>query len=126
MIWANLGYIVLFAIPLILLIIFRKKLNLNNNGNRITTLIIGIILILLNCLVFILFLNSQKDIYLSPYSLYYEVNENELNVQKLGVINSYYLDIKRLIFGFDEKVKQKFRKKRKKIRLLIISIILPI
>lgn len=105
LIWANLGYIVLFAIPLILLIIFRKKLNLNNNGNRITTLIIGIILILLNCLVFILFLNSQKDIYLSPYSLYYEVNENELNVQKLGVINSYYLDIKRLIFGFDEKVK---------------------
>ena len=101
----NIGYIILFAVPLILLIVFRKKINLNNNGNRVSTLIVGIILILLNYLVFVLFLNSQKDIYLSPYSLYYEVNENELNIQKLGVINSYYLDIKRLVFGFDEKVK---------------------
>lgn len=104
LIFANIGYIILFAVPLILLIIFRKKFNLNNDGNRINTLIIGIILILLNCLIFVLFLNSQKGIYLSPYSLYYEVNENELNIQKLGVINSYYLDIKRSLFGFDEKI----------------------
>ena len=104
LIFANIGYIILFAVPLILLIIFRKKFNLNNDGNRINTLIIGIILISLNCLIFVLFLNSQKGIYLSPYSLYYEVNENELNIQKLGVINSYYLDIKRSLLGFDEKI----------------------
>ena len=100
----NLGYILLFSVPLIILILFRKKLNLNNNGNRIKTLIIGLILIIISSISFRLYLNVYKNVYLSPYSLFYEVNQTDLNIQKLGVFNSYYLDIKRLIFGFDEKL----------------------
>ena len=105
LLFQNVVYLILFLIPFILLIIFRKKIDLDNYGNKIKTIIIGILAILFTYLSFLLFLNTQKGIYLSVHSLYYEVNQNELNVQKLGVLNSYHLDIKRLLFGFEEKIK---------------------
>jgi len=36
--------------------------------------------------------------------VYYEVNNNELNIKKFGVINAFLIDIKRHIFGFQEKI----------------------
>ena len=48
-----------------IIIIFRKKIDLDNYGNKIKTIIIGILAILFTYLSFLLFLNTQKGIYLS-------------------------------------------------------------
>ena len=40
----------------------------------------------------------------SIYNLYYETNNVALNIERLGVMSATYLDIKRTIFGFEEKI----------------------
>jgi len=97
----NIFYLLIFIVPFVLLIIFRKKITLDCNKKL---LCIILPLILVSYLIFVGFLHTQKDKPLSTYNLYYEINNNELNVQKLGVVNAYYLDITRLIFGFEEKI----------------------
>ncbi len=99
----NLYLIVLFFVPLILLIVFRKKIVLNSNKLKhylvfLPCLIIGIFLFYLN-------LQSQKEDNYGAYQLYYELNDNSLNIEKLGILNSLMLDIYRTSFGFEEKIK---------------------
>ena len=98
----NIIYVILFFVPLIFIVIFRKKFNFNNRLKDVIILQVSLILISLS--IFYLNLYRQKGEYLSIYSLYYEVNQNSLNVQKLGVLNSYRLDFIRTLFGFEEKI----------------------
>ncbi len=98
----NIIYVILFFIPLIFIVIFRKKFTFNNRLKDVIILQVSLILISLS--IFYLNLYRQKGEYLSAYSLYYEVNQNSLNVQKLGVLNSYRLDFIRTLFGFEEKI----------------------
>ncbi len=100
----NIIFIILFFAPLIITIIFKNKIVIERVKN-IKHILLEIILLLLSITTFHLYLNTQKGEYLSGYSLYYEVNQNSLNIQKLGVLNSYKLDLYRVIFGFKEKIK---------------------
>lgn len=40
----------------------------------------------------------------SAHSLYYKVNDAEKNIDKFGLITSMRIDIKRVLFGFEEKI----------------------
>ena len=96
-----LGVILLF-LPLILLIILNKKIIIRKAEWK--TNIIKFASLVVIFIIFLLTLNiNNKDIN-SAKSLYYDVNNNELNIKKFGVLNSFRIDMKRQIFGFDEKI----------------------
>lgn len=95
--------IVLFFAPLIISIIFRKKINYekNNSKNNILNaiiLIFSILSIVINTFV-------TKNNKYSMYELYFHVNEPSINIEKMGVINTNCIDIFRLIFDFNENIK---------------------
>ena len=96
-----LGVILLF-LPLILLIILNKKIIIRKAEWK--TNIIKFASLVVIFIIFLLTLNiNNKDIN-SAKNLYYDVNNNELNIKKFGVLNSFRIDMKRQIFGFDEKI----------------------
>lgn len=100
----NIHYLILFFLPFILLIIFRKKIDLNIKENK-KYLYSYIILIPLSFLSYRLYINSTKDNKdISLYDLYYNTNNIPLSIQKMGVLSSTGLDMYRNIFGFDDKV----------------------
>lgn len=100
----NIHYLILFFLPFILLIIFRKKIDLNIKENK-KYLYSYIILIPLSFLSYRLYINSTKDNKdISLYDLYYNTNNIPLSIQKMGVLSSIGLDIYRNIFGFEDKV----------------------
>lgn len=94
----NIYAIVLFFLPLIFLIIYRRKIVKETNILKyICVLLIGIGL-------FCLDIKLQKNNENSIYYLYTSINDTSLNNEKLGVINSGILDLHRTIFGFKEKI----------------------
>ena len=96
-----LGVIVLF-LPFILLLIFIKRVVINKSEIKVNIIkLIGLVIVYL---VFIgsLYINS-KGIN-SAKELYFDVNNNELNIGKFGVLNAFRIDVKRSIFGFDVKI----------------------
>ena len=67
------------------------------------TNIVKIILCILTCLSFYGVLNIKRDEINSPYKLYTSVNNIDLNVRTFGVVNAFFMDTYRNIFGFEEK-----------------------
>ncbi len=101
-IFQNIHIIILFLLPIILLIIFRKKLDyerlkLKNIGIAICVLILTVDIYVVNIFV-------QKKEVGGIYNLYFETNNISLNIERLGVPASIYLDIYRSIFGIEEKI----------------------
>ena len=95
--------ILLFFIPLIITIIFRKKfsydrINFKNFIFLFAILIISVASFMGNILL-------QKGDVFSTYSLYFNINDNDQNIEKLGILNATFLDCTRTIFGFEEKSK---------------------
>lgn len=98
----NIHVILLFLLPVILLIIFRKKIIYKLSSKKY--------IVIFGCM-FIIFIGmylgnmyiQNKDMG-SIYSLYYNENNVSLNIERLGVISATYLDIKRAIFGIKEKI----------------------
>ncbi len=120
----NIFYIILFLIPFILYLIFKKKLNTKQNNLASYLMYFLIILILIPCL----YLNilSTKNKTNDLYELYFNINETSLNINKLGVMNSYEIDLYRTIFGFQEKIdfveiKESNEKKKEKKEEKIIE-----
>ncbi len=106
----NIYAIGLFFIPLILLIIYRKKFI------KETKILKYIIILIVSINIFILNINLQKNKTNSIYYLYTKVNDTTLNNQQLGLINAGMIDIYRSIFGFNEKlVKIKSNEKKDEI-----------
>ena len=96
----NFYAIILFFLPLILLIVFRKKYE-NDKKNMLFPL--GVFLLSIGLFVGNIYMQKDKDN--SIYYLYTSINDVNLNNEKLGIINSGLLDIYRNIFGFEEKIK---------------------
>ena len=98
----NILSILVVFLPLFIIIILKKyivikKTNIKLNGIKLISSIILFIL-------FILCLNINSKEINSAKSLYNDVNNNELNIKKFGVLNAFRIDFKRKIFGFEEKV----------------------
>ncbi len=94
--------IILMFIPLILGIILRKRLN--NNQMSLKKLIIMFVILIITSVSFIYSLRINKSKVYSSYNLFYKVDDNSLNMDKMGVMISTYLDVKRAILGFEEVV----------------------
>lgn len=101
----NIYFILLLFVPLVLIIISNK----NNKENKIIkkkkNIIILLVLLVLSILIygFNIIIQGKGDN--STYRLYFKINNNALNIERLGVINASILDIERGIFGFKEEVK---------------------
>lgn len=96
---SNIFIVVLFFIPFILNIILRKKIIIKRYSLcdllfNALTIIASISLLFINIYV-------QKNNQNSIYELLFKVNSNSLNIEKMGVLPSVFIDIKRAIFGFE-------------------------
>ena len=66
--------------------------------------IIYVAIFLTSLLLFYTHMYFTKDNPNSAYNLYYKVNEVSLNIEKLGILNSYKIDLLREIFGFEQEI----------------------
>jgi len=98
----NIHVVLLFLVPLIILIIFRKKvkykrLKLKKIGIAVLGFVLSIGLYVGN-----MFIQDRETG--SIYNLYFETNNVSLNIERLGVMSATFLDVERSIFGFEEKI----------------------
>lgn len=99
--WQNIIPITLFIIPIIFIFIkVGKKIEQINKYNF---LVLICSFLLINCYNLFIINYIDKDKEESYYKLYYCINRPTLNVKKFGLLDSSYLSVKRLIFGFNEK-----------------------
>ena len=97
----NLLVLILLLLPLIFVISIHKKITFERyNTKQCCAWIAGIIVTL-----FVLFgvINLDKNGVYSSYNLFFNVNAQEKNIEKFGLINSTAIDIVRTIGGFEEK-----------------------
>ena len=98
----NIWVVILYFIPLILLIILNKKINFERSSLKWLILSFILALIIWVTSLFCLFIN--KNTTYSPYNLYYNINSEIKTVETFGLYTYTRLDIKRVLFGFDEKL----------------------
>ncbi len=98
----NSPVLILFLIPLILLIIFRKRFNFERL--KLKGILVSLLLLILSIGMYVGNIFLQKRDVGNIYNLYYETNNISLNIERLGVMAATYLDVKRSIFGFEEKI----------------------
>ncbi len=98
----NIHVILLFFLPVILLIIFRKKIKYGEIVLKKSIIYLGLLIISIGLYVINIFAWGKGVG--SSYNLFYETNNVSLNIERLGVMVATYLDVKRSIFGFDEKI----------------------
>ena len=94
--------IVLLFMPVIISGIMHRKINFKKRKFKY-----GIVILILCVALYGVYYGSlyiQKDKEYSAYVLYHEVNNPSLNIEKVGVLNTFCLDIYRVIFGFNEKI----------------------
>lgn len=103
-IFSNLYSIIIGFIPVCFLIIFRKRINFYFDKKDKLYLFSYIVIIPIVALGYGLYINSSKNDLISFYNLYNDIDNNNLDVQKLGVIPAFELDLYRTIFGFEDKV----------------------
>ena len=96
----NILYILVFFIPFIVYLVFKKKFNLPKNNKF--NIIFHVIILCLSLSIYLGHVLLTKGVNNGSYYLYHDTNNISLNMSKFGVINSYLIDIKRTIFGFDE------------------------
>lgn len=95
---------ILFVLPIIGLVILHKKDKIKFENvklqQKLITIIIGLIaqIIALICII-----STNTDELYSDRNLYYNVNAPTISANKFGVLTTMRLDIKRLLFGFEEK-----------------------
>lgn len=94
--------IILFFLPFILMLIFNKKISLPHR--KIKSHIIYFVSFALGFCLFFLNINMQPIESYSSKALYFDINDNSLNIEKLGVIDAGLLDVTRTVFGFEEKM----------------------
>ena len=100
----NLHILLLLFIPILLLIIFKKKIMFEKANLKNIFIYIGIFIFSIGLFLGNIFIQDKSTG--SIYNLYYETNNVSLNIERLGVMSATYLDIKRIIFGFNEKIKE--------------------
>ena len=94
--------IIILLLPLISLIIFKRLIKFYKLivPVKITGFVVFLILVLLS---FISLMPEKNKLY-SAYSLYYKINAPEKTIDKFGLLTAMRLDVKHVIFGFEEKI----------------------
>jgi phosphoglycerol transferase MdoB-like AlkP superfamily enzyme len=99
-IFKNCVPLVFIIAPFVLLVLLREKISFS----RIQPVPVGFSLVLAvaGYAFFVLGIDFTRTENLSQYALYYQINSPELSVQKLGVLPTQSIDLKRYCFGFKE------------------------
>ena len=105
MIKNNLLIICIMLIPLILFIIFGKKI-FNFEKSKKTNIIYLIIFIVLIGIKFLYITFNNNGMY-SLNRLYYETHAPMIMINKTGLLSMEVMDLERFVFGFDEKFDNK-------------------
>lgn len=98
----NIVMLVLFFIPLVGLIICRKKIEFKEFHWKKNLLCLGLILVFY--VISILSLQFDKGKLYSTYNIYYHVKEEKMTILDFGLVTATRLDIKRTLFGFEETI----------------------
>ena len=98
----NLLYIILLLIPFALSIILRKKIDFERKNRKKVFITLGIIILLVVIFKASLLINKNKTY--SSYEIYYNINDQSLSIEKFGVYIAGYLDVKKELSDFQEKV----------------------
>ncbi len=105
-IFANTLYILVLLLPFIIYVlvhfIFRKKIVYKRV--KVFGYLCYVLLFVLVLFAFIFRINKTKGTDDGLYYIYNDINSINLNIEKIGVLNSYTLDVYRIIFGFEEKI----------------------
>ena len=115
----NIFYIIVFLLPFILYLIFKKKIKLPKNS--LLNYLGYFMIMIVSTGIFIFYINNTKDVLNGPYSLYHDVNSISLNIEKLGVCNSYLIDFYRAVSGFEENIVTVQNEKTKEVKEEIVS-----
>ena len=99
----NIVPIIIFILPFILFLILFKKLDFERKNYKFYIILLPIS-ILLHVLVLFLINSTDKNEVYSSYGLYYNTHVPKLTVKDFGVLTEMRLDLKRTIFGFNEKI----------------------
>lgn len=94
--------ILLFALPIICLIVFRKKLDFYKSHRELLVNAISIVIFYAISLGVIAVTSNENDIN-SNKNLYYNINNPNSNLKSFGLLQSIRLDLCRTITGFEEK-----------------------
>lgn len=98
----NIFVILLYLVPIILLVLLRKRINFERSSKR--TLLINFIIMIVVYIFGLLSLYINKNELYSAYNLYYNINSEYKTLEKFGVATYTRIDVKRVIFGFDEQI----------------------
>ena len=98
----NIWVVILYLIPIILLIIFQKRINFERASLK--KILICFIATILIWIISLLCLNINKNDTYSAYNLYYNINSESKTVETFGLFTYTRLDVKRVLFGFEEKL----------------------
>ena len=93
--------LILFFVPLIILIIFKKYLHFTKD--HLKTRLLELCLIFITYLSALILLLPTKGAQYSPYEMYFLTNDPTVSANSLGLLTTVRLDIKRTIFGFENK-----------------------
>ncbi|MDD3048844.1 MAG: LTA synthase family protein [Bacilli bacterium] len=120
--------IILLILPLVLFIIFNKKVIYYKSSNIIGKIILTLTIIFLHVISLLCLNINNNDIY-SAKKLYYSIHSPTLSTNKLGLLTTMRLDLKRLVFGFKgdtklniEKEKNNVKETTKKIEYNVMNI----
>lgn len=100
-IFKNIAYIIGLFIPFIIAIFIRKSLSFNRLNRKNGA--INFLILFLSIPLFEIITYQSKDKENSIYNLFNTNYNNALNIEKIGVIPALYLDIKELLFKYDNK-----------------------
>lgn len=98
----NAEYIIFLLFPLFFFIVLGLNISFKKYTKKELLILIGIIPISL--LLSILVLNTDKDKNYNAKDLYYNTHAPTISTQKLGLLTTMRLDLKRAIFGFTDKI----------------------
>ena len=98
----NTEYIIFLLFPLFFFIVLGLNISFKKYTKKELLILIGIIPISL--LLSILVLNTDKDKNYNAKDLYYNTHAPTISTQKLGLLTTMRLDLKRAIFGFIDKI----------------------
>jgi len=98
----NLPMLIFYLIPLLLLIIFGKKIEFKRSSKKYLGMSTGWLILLYG--ISLLCLLPNKDKVYSAYNLYYHINSEYKTVETFGIATYTRLDIERVLFGFEEKI----------------------
>ena len=109
----NSMYIALFMIPFIVCFAYHQKLPKEKMNSHLALNYLWSILLWLGIFSSNIFITNLETY--STYDLYHNVNNIALSIKRLGVLNSYFLESERMLFGYTPKISENVSLRKEKV-----------